>query len=567
MIRLESIGRTRIVPALLALAWLAAAARCSSGGAANEATGGAAGGVVVGAGGNGGRTGGTGGAGAAGQNGGLGGAPGAGGTTVASCSGCNSNQICVNGACMNLPSQCPCPVESYCDLGTNQCVVGCTSNDQCATGRACNTTTRTCIDGCRDDASCGAGNICDNFVCRAGCRQQSDCGAGSVCLNTVCQVGCATTSDCTATGQTCVNNACTCPASQMACNNACTPVDTVQNCGTCGNACAQNYACTGGACTCPAGTCQPQMVYSSANLQTFWVDGGFIYTQELSGSGATETFSFQRVPVAGGTSQPVATLPTGSWLEGAKVAGGWVVFIADQAGAGSAATIYTVPGAGGTPSMVQQIGVESGGLPKTFGTDGTTFYWFTYDQYATDPSMADTLWKGTLSTGKYTNVATYYDEGVGQVFVQGATAYIAGSSTNGSNGSYYVQTYNGSTLGSLFSSMNGYDEAMTMDSTGFYTSVQNATTMKEVLTFTPINGKNPVMVASEGGRNLSADSTQLYYTSTDNRNIRRVAKAGGGTPQTFLSNQAGIGAMTVNGGYVYFKQGTSVMRLATTFQP
>src|SRR5262245_21614681 len=67
-------------------------------------------------------TGGHAGSGQGGQSGGGSGGQGQGGTGPAVCSGCSSNQLCVNGTCMNLPSQCPCPVESYCDLASNKCV-------------------------------------------------------------------------------------------------------------------------------------------------------------------------------------------------------------------------------------------------------------------------------------------------------------------------------------------------------------------------------------------------------------------------------------------------------------
>src|SRR5262245_27501175 len=89
----------------ISLLAMLAFARCSSSGGVTE--GEAAGGSGPGAGGQaGGGQGGQSGSGGAGQ----------GGTSPASCSGCRSDQLCVNGACTDLPSQCPCPIESYCDL-------------------------------------------------------------------------------------------------------------------------------------------------------------------------------------------------------------------------------------------------------------------------------------------------------------------------------------------------------------------------------------------------------------------------------------------------------------------
>src|SRR5262245_16579827 len=47
------------------------------------------------------------------------------------CTGCSANQVCVNGVCTDLPNQCPCPLESYCDLATSMCRPGCLADEQC----------------------------------------------------------------------------------------------------------------------------------------------------------------------------------------------------------------------------------------------------------------------------------------------------------------------------------------------------------------------------------------------------------------------------------------------------
>src|SRR5690348_4060041 len=74
-----------------------------------------------------------GGGGSGGASGGVGGANGdAGADTVAGCGPCAANQVCSNGACVDLPSTCPCPKESYCDLATGHCVIGCTGDDGCS---------------------------------------------------------------------------------------------------------------------------------------------------------------------------------------------------------------------------------------------------------------------------------------------------------------------------------------------------------------------------------------------------------------------------------------------------
>src|SRR3954469_22077241 len=73
--------------------------------------------------------------------GGTGGAGGSGPTDagtdhpVAMCTGCLPTQVCLSGSCVDVPSSCPCPKETYCDLAKGSCVVGCTGDDQCDTGR------------------------------------------------------------------------------------------------------------------------------------------------------------------------------------------------------------------------------------------------------------------------------------------------------------------------------------------------------------------------------------------------------------------------------------------------
>lgn len=80
-----------------------------------------------------------------------------GGGDPASCGpGCPADSVCVDGACQALPTSCPCPLESYCDLASNSCKVGCLEDGQCAKGRYCDTATRSCRPGCRGDAECAS---------------------------------------------------------------------------------------------------------------------------------------------------------------------------------------------------------------------------------------------------------------------------------------------------------------------------------------------------------------------------------------------------------------------------
>ncbi|MCS6914899.1 MAG: hypothetical protein RMK29_11165 [Myxococcales bacterium] len=120
------------------------------------------------------------------------------------CPPCSEGQVCMGGSCVALPKQCPCPLESYCNLATNMCVAGCTEDGHCAPGRICNEATRQCRTGCRKDTDCGSGKICDNLQCRTGCRKDTDCGPNEVCETPqlVCKAGCTSDTQC-AMGQIC----------------------------------------------------------------------------------------------------------------------------------------------------------------------------------------------------------------------------------------------------------------------------------------------------------------------------------------------------------------------------
>lgn len=89
---------------------------------------------------------------------------------------CSASEVCSGGNCVALPRTCPCPKESYCDLGENACKAGCLDDSHCSEGRICSA--RTCVAGCRDDSGCKQpGQYCHlaTMTCRAGCRDDSGC--------------------------------------------------------------------------------------------------------------------------------------------------------------------------------------------------------------------------------------------------------------------------------------------------------------------------------------------------------------------------------------------------------
>lgn len=219
------------------------------------------------------------------------------GPAPSTCDACRSDQACVEGACVDPPSMCPCPPETYCDLGAGRCLLGCTSDDGCdpARARICDAATRSCVDGCREDTGCPSGQICEAETCRAGCRDDAGCGAGQICEGAACRAGCRGDTDCPGTTDVCdlgtstcrtgcrddaecgieqicdataaacvpgcrdetdchpgraCDGTCTCPTGLTPCGTACVDVtSSTTHCGEC------DRACSGTATECREGTC------------------------------------------------------------------------------------------------------------------------------------------------------------------------------------------------------------------------------------------------------------------------------------------------------------------------
>lgn len=112
------------------------------------------------------------------------------------CTNCAADQVCVQGECTDVPDMCPCPLETYCNLAENKCVIGCTSDAECDEGRICDAEKRECFVGCREDGDCGKGQICEGLSCVAGCRDDAGCAAGEICDAQMCRPGCYADDDC-----------------------------------------------------------------------------------------------------------------------------------------------------------------------------------------------------------------------------------------------------------------------------------------------------------------------------------------------------------------------------------
>ena len=198
---------------------------------------------------------------------------------------CGPNQLCESGSCKDLPTQCPCPIESYCDLANNRCVAGCLSDDDCKTGRYCDGT-KHCQDGCRV-GTCGLNEVCSSSTrtctcatgyhrCGGACVKEdvNSCGAScQVCPTdpqgkTTCQSGacklacnaghescggvCAACPTQNATAFTCQGT--TCEASQCQANHhVCSGSCELEDASSCGASCDQCKDAVQGACS--AGAC------------------------------------------------------------------------------------------------------------------------------------------------------------------------------------------------------------------------------------------------------------------------------------------------------------------------
>lgn len=204
------------------------------------------------------------------------------GPAPSACDACRTDQACVEGACIDPPSMCPCPPETYCDLGAGRCVLGCTSDDGCDPTRAriCDASTRSCVDGCRDDPGCPSGQICEGEGCRPGCRDDAACGPGQICEGLACRAGCRGDATCDA-GQICEGLACRagcrddggCPGATDVCDLATSscragcrddgdcPIEQVCDASAAqcepgcrdGTDCHPGRSCDGGTCACPSG--------------------------------------------------------------------------------------------------------------------------------------------------------------------------------------------------------------------------------------------------------------------------------------------------------------------------
>ncbi|MCB9557365.1 MAG: hypothetical protein H6707_14760 [Deltaproteobacteria bacterium] len=139
------------------------------------------------------------------------------------CAQCRPDQGCQQGRCVDLPSKCPCPTGSFCDLTTN-----------------------TCKSGCSDDTPCGVDQYCDlaSHRCQKGCRDKSGCAAPYDCIDHKCGYDCSKNPWCPSDGNPCTNDRCV--------NNSCpyAPVNYAKACTDDKNVCTRDV-CVAGKCEHP----------------------------------------------------------------------------------------------------------------------------------------------------------------------------------------------------------------------------------------------------------------------------------------------------------------------------
>jgi len=157
------------------------------------------------------------------------------------CVSCAADEVCVDGACVPLPSQCPCVGESYCDLATNMCKKGCLSDEVCGQGRYCETSTRTCLVGCKENQECPLSDVCEDHVCKNNCPS---CDDDNPCTTDSCERGECKSAD-ASDGTTCPN-ANDCTVTSACSQGSCRPTSARADGSQCGSS-LFSY-CLAGAC-------------------------------------------------------------------------------------------------------------------------------------------------------------------------------------------------------------------------------------------------------------------------------------------------------------------------------
>ncbi len=138
--------------------------------------------------------------------------------------GCGSEQLCSQSACVDAPADCTaagaaCPTGYFCDLGSQQCQLGCAFDDQCPQPGSCDLSSHLC--------DCDPGTV----SCAGSCVAQSV---------DACGVDCEPCTDAPAHATpTCRDGSCdfSCDPGFHSCGGECVADDSTAHCGTGCSAC------------------------------------------------------------------------------------------------------------------------------------------------------------------------------------------------------------------------------------------------------------------------------------------------------------------------------------------
>jgi hypothetical protein len=148
-----------------------------------------------------------------------------------------------------LPATCPCPLDSYCDLASNTCKPGCSSNDNCPAKQRCDVPSRTCVKGCETANDCTIDPKATTVSCKDRQCVQT-CAQGT---SYACNGACVAVDDLNACGQACAK----CDAAKIThAHAACVPNDVLSSTdSSCQILCDDYYEMNNGQCVPKQITC------------------------------------------------------------------------------------------------------------------------------------------------------------------------------------------------------------------------------------------------------------------------------------------------------------------------
>jgi hypothetical protein len=330
----------------------------------------------------------------------------------------------------------------------------------------------------------------------------------------------------------------TCTDGGTACGSSC--VDTssdLQNCGGCGIVC--NTSCSGGVCQligngCDAGAGQ---VGDNACLT---IDGTNVYW----GSGFNTGGTVWSVPIAGGCPSMLVTnqqAPHGMASDGTNL------FYANEGtNNGGNGSIQRIPIAGGTPTPI----ATGQAFPTDVAVDATNVYWVN--------SGDGSVWKSDKATPNPINLVTGAGNGHAvHLRVDATNVYY----TDHTSGFVYRVPIAGGTAVQMTTQVNGVGY-LALDSQNVYYGANNATNNSEVLsvalnasqaTPSPIVSKLPYI------NGVETDGTSLWYAEQSNINPYQAntgeihrATVGGQNDTILASKQNGANCIAVDSKSVYW---------------